>query len=89
MAFWFGSDWRCFGCNADLEGNTTAAELGLYLAGSDQREAQVKTTVLAGYYGYSKMVPHNYHMIYPVLRRNRFAIKNGKVTITPIEDDAA
>ena len=49
----------------------------------------VKTTVLAGYYGYSKMVPYNYQMIYPVLRRSRFAIKNGRVTITPIEDDAA
>ncbi len=49
----------------------------------------VKTTVLAVYYGYSKMVPHNYQMIYPVLRRSRFAIKNGKVILTKLEDDAA
>ena len=49
----------------------------------------VKTTVLAGYYGYSKMVPHNYHLICPVLRRNRVTIRNGKVTMTKLEDDAA
>ena len=35
----------------------------------------VKITVLAGYYGYSKMVPNNYRMIYPVLRRNRVTIQ--------------
>ena len=49
----------------------------------------VKTTVLAGYYGFSKMVPHNYQMIYPILRRNRVTIRNGKVILTKLEDDAA
>jgi len=49
----------------------------------------VKTTLLAGQYGYSKMIPNNYRMIYPILRRNRVTIKNGKVTLTKLEDDAA
>ena len=49
----------------------------------------VETTILASQYGYSKMVPYNYHLICPALQKSRFAIKNGKVILTKSEDDVA
>lgn len=35
------------------------------------------------------MVPYNYWMIYPILRINCVIIKNGKVTLTKLEDNVA
>lgn len=80
---------RMFFCNG-LDTSEIAEELGTGVRNIQKikkcalkklKTLYVKTTVLAGQYGYSKMVPHNYQMIYPVLRRSRFAIKNGRVKL--------
>ena len=48
-----------------------------------------KTTILADYYGYPKLVPYNGRMMRRMLRRNCVTIEDGKVIFTQLEDDAA
>lgn len=88
---------RMFFCNG-MDTSEIAEELGTGVRNIQKikkcaleklKTLYVETTILASQYGYSKMVPNNYRMIYPILRRNRVTIRNGKVILTKLEDDAA
>lgn len=48
-----------------------------------------KTTILAAYFGYSKLIPYNARMMRQMLHSNHAVIKDGKVTFTQPEDNAA